>query len=281
VSTASQNSRPIGILDSGVGGLSILSELRRTLPQENFIYFGDTLHAPYGSRDEREIRDLIDQAATMLLRRCLKALVLGSSTITTVALDYLRATHSLPIVGTYPAVSLAVEATRSGVVGVLSTRATAQGELLEALIGRFATPTRVRVLKAWHNDLVPLIERGQVDTPAVRTILRKILDPLAHAGVDQLVLAATHFTFLRPIIITEFGDTFGFVDSAATVATDLTCLLDQRDLRTSDAGSGSTLFLFTGDPEQARAAVAILLNSAVSDNRIRAEELDVRSALSV
>jgi glutamate racemase len=277
--TSSQTTRPIGILDSGVGGLSILCELQRTLPQEDFIYFGDTLHAPYGSRDEGDIRDLIDQAASILLRHSPKALVLGSSTITTVALDHLRAIHSLPIVGTDPAISLAVEATRSPVIGVLSTRATAHGELLDALISQFARPAGVRVMKAWHNDLVPLIERGQVDTPAIRALLHELLDPLAQQGVDQLVLASTHFTFLKPIITAEFGSAFSFVDSAGTVATDVACLLDQRGLRNSGAGSGSTLYLFTGDTEHARTTVAALLNLAMPDNRIQKAALDVRSAL--
>jgi DNA-binding transcriptional LysR family regulator len=109
--------------------------------------------------------------------------------------------------------------------------------------------TGVRVMKAWHNDLVPLIERGQVDTPAVRALLHELLDPLAQQGVDQLVLASTHFTFLRPIITAEFGDAFGFADSAGTVATDVACLLDQLGLRNSGAGLGSTFYLFTGDIE--------------------------------
>ncbi len=272
------SSQPIGILDSGVGGLGILCELQRTLPQENFIYFGDTLHAPYGSRDEGDIRDLIDQAASILLHHSPKALVLGSSTITTVALDHLRAIHSLPVIGTDPAVSLGVEATRAGVIGVLSTRATAHGELLDALISRFAKPAKVRVMKAWHNDLVPMIERGQVDTPAIRALLHELLDPLAQQGVDQLVLASTHFTFLKPVITAEFGNTFGFVDSAAAVATDVARLLDQQGLRNSGAGSGSTFYVFTGDTEQARTTVTALLNLATPDNRVQKATLDVRSA---
>lgn len=278
MNTSPQNTRPIGILDSGVGGLSILCELQRTLPQEDFIYLGDTLHAPYGSRDEGDIRSLIDQAASILLRHSPKALVLGSSTITTVALDHLRAIHSLPIVGADPAVSLAVRVTRSRVIGVLSTRATAHGELLEALVSQFARPAGVRVMKAWHNDLVPLIERAEVDTPAIRALLHEILDPLAQQGADQLVLASTHFTFLKSIITAEFGNAFGFVDSAGSVATDVACLLDQQRLRNSGIRSGSTLYLFTGDIEHARTTVAALLNLAMPDNLVQKAALDVRSA---
>jgi len=269
-----QTMKPIGVLDSGVGGLSILGELRRTLPHEDFIYLGDTLHAPYGSRDAGDIRVLIERATAILLRHSPKAVVLGSSTITTFGLDHLRAIHSLPIVGTEPAVSQAVRATSSRVIGVLSTRATAHGDLLGALIEQFAKPAGVRVMKAWHDDLVPLIERGQIGTPAIRAVLHAVLDPLAHQGVDQLVLASTHFSFLRPIITAEFGDAFGCVDSAASVAADVTCLLDQQGLRNTSTGPGSTLYLFTGDIEQARTTMAALSQAAMADHLGQAVALD-------
>ncbi len=273
-----QASYPIGILDSGVGGLSILRALRQKMPQESFIYFGDSLNAPYGARNEAEILQLILQAADTLLRQRIKLLVLGSSTITSVALDDLVVRHTLPIVGTHPAVNLAVEATRSKVVGVLATRATAHGKLLDDLIACFAIPAGVRVLKTWHNDLVPMLERGETDTPALRVLLRGILEPLALAGVDQLVLASTHFTFLQPVIRSEFGDTFGFVDSAMTVALEVSAILDRKGLGISTEGTCTTAYLFTGNPEMARAAVAALLNSAALQDVTVAEELDVRSA---
>ncbi len=273
-----QASYPIGILDSGVGGLSILRALRQKMPRESFIYFGDSLNAPYGARNEAEILQLILQAADTLLRQRIKLLVLGSSTITSVALDDLVVRHTLPIVGTHPAVNLAVEATRSKVVGVLATRATAHGKLLDDLIACFAIPAGVRVLKTWHNDLVPMLERGETDTPALRVLLRGILEPLALAGVDQLVLASTHFTFLQPVIQSEFGDTFGFVDSATTVALEVSAILDRKGLGISTEGTCTTAYLFTGNPEMARAAVAALLNSAALQDMTVAEELDVRSA---
>lgn len=273
-----QASYPIGILDSGVGGLSILRALRQKMPQESFIYFGDSLNAPYGARNEAEILQLILQAADTLLRQRIKLLVLGSSTITSVALDDLVVRHTLPIVGTHPAVNLAVEATRSKVVGVLATRATAHSKLLDDLIACFAIPAGVRVLKTWHNDLVPMLERGETDTPALRVLLRGILEPLALAGVDQLVLASTHFTFLQPVIRSEFGDTFGFVDSAMIVALEVSAILDRKGLGISTEGTCTTAYLFTGNPEMARAAVAALLNSAALQDVTVAEELDVRSA---
>jgi glutamate racemase len=265
VGTSPQASDPIGILDSGVGGLSILGALRQAMPQESFIYFADSRNAPYGSRDEAEILRLIRQAADALLRRRIKLLVLGSSTITTVAKDDLGARHAIPIVGTYPAVDLAVGATRSKVVGVLSTRATARGRLLDDLIDRFAAPAGVRVLKAWHDDLVPMIERGETDTPALRAVVRGALEPLARGGADQLVLASTHFTFLQSVIRSEFGRAFGFVDSAATVAGEARALLDQEGLGLPAGPSGPTAYLFTGDLASARAAIGALLDAADLD----------------
>jgi glutamate racemase len=278
MSPSHQASYPIGILDSGVGGLSILRALQQEMPQENFIYFGDSLNAPYGARGEAEILHLVRQAADTLLRRRIKLLVLGSSTITTVALADLGTRHTVPIIGTDPAVDLAVEATRSKVVGVLSTRATAHGKLLDDLVAHLATPAEVRVLRAWHNDLVPMVERGETDTPALRAVLREALSPLALAGADQLVLASTHFTFLQPAIRSEFGDTFDFEDSAATVAGEVSAVLEREGLGIPAGASGSTAYLFTGDPGLARAAVAALLNSIASRDVTAAEELDVRSA---
>ena len=274
---AESNTLPIGILDSGVGGLSILNELRRTLPQERFIYLGDTLNAPYGSRDETEIRALVDRAAAMLYRRGLKALVLGSSTITTVALSYLQSRYELPIIGTSPAVKLAVEATKSGVIGVLSTRATARGELLAELIDEFATPAGVKVLPAWHDDLVPLVERGQVDTPAVQIVLDEVLSPLASVGVDQLVLASTHFTFLQPVIRARFGETFEFVDSAETVARDLNRVLQEQGLDIPSAEPGSVTYLFTGDLDEARSVLVSLLSHAKHQSFCSPVQLNVES----
>lgn len=153
--------------------------------------------------------------------------------------------------------------------------------MLETLVARFAKPANVRVLTAWHNDLVPLVERGEIDTPAIRNVLREILGPLAEAGVDQLALASTHFAFLKPVIAAEFSDAFGFVDSAGTVAANVARLLEQRNLGNSSAGLGSALYLFTEDVKRARATVTALQNSIMPDGRIAAEDLDVRPALFV
>lgn len=207
----------------------------------------------------------------------IKLLVLGSSTITSVALTDLQSRFTLPIIGTDPAVDLAVDATRSKVVGVLSTRATAHGKLLNDLVARLATPKAVRVLRAWHNDLVPMLERGETDTPALRAILYHSLAPLAAAGADQLVLASTHFTFLKPTIQAEFGDVFGFVDSAETLTTEVATTLRREGLFVPAGEGGSTTYLFTSDLELARAAVVALLNSVPAVEVTVAERLVVRS----
>jgi glutamate racemase len=277
MSPAPLASYPIGILDSGVGGLSILRALQEAMPHEGFVYFGDSQNAPYGTRTEGDILRLIRQAADTLLQRRIKLLVLGSSTITTVALADLQSRITLPIIGTDPAVDLAVDSTRSKVVGVLSTRATAHGKLLDDLVARFATPKAVRVLRAWHNDLVPMLERGETDTPALRAVLREALDPLAAADADQLVLASTHFAFLKPAIQAEFGNTFGFVDSAETVTAEVAAALKREDLGTSAGEAGSTTYLFTGDLGLARAAVVALLSSVPSTPKAVAENLVVQS----
>ncbi len=142
---------------------------------------------------------------------------------------------------------------------------------------RFATPKGVRVLRAWHNDLVPMLERGETNTAAPRSILRDALSPLAAAGADQLVLASTHFTFLKPTIQAEFGDAFGFVDSAGTVTADVTTTLRREGLTTPAGERGSTTYLFTGDLELARAAVVSLLNSVPAAEVTVADKLPIQS----
>lgn len=280
MSSVPRTSYPIGILDSGVGGLSILRALQQAMPWESYVFFGDSRNAPYGARSEAEILRLIQQAAAMLMQRQIKLLVLGSSTITSVALTDLRSRLDLPIVGTDPAVGLAVDATLSNVVGVLCTRATANSKLLDDLVARFATPRGVRVLPVWNNDLVPMLERGETDTSALRAILREVLSPLVTAGADQLVLASTHFTWLKSAIRAEFGNVFSFVDSAATVAAEATAILGREGLAVSTEQCGSTICLFTGDLVLARTAVAALLNSDPASEAIAAQTLLIQSASS-
>ncbi|SEJ02157.1 glutamate racemase [Deinococcus reticulitermitis] len=254
------SAQPIGVFDSGVGGLSVLAELRQALPNEDFLYLADTAHVPYGSRSDEEIRDLTARAVAELCRRGVKAVVVACNTASAFSLTHLRARHALPIIGLVPAVKPAVKATKSGVVGVLATPGTGRGTLLRDVIREFAEPAGVRVLTAVSTALVPLVEAGKADSEEARATLREVLAPVAGAGADQLVLGCTHYPFLRASIEAEFGSTFTLVDSGAAVARHTRNVLAERGLLHTEAREGRVTYLVTGDPQAARPVFAALLS---------------------
>lgn len=256
---------PIGVFDSGVGGLSVLRELRREMPHADFVYLADSAHVPYGTRPDQEICDLTAQAVAWLHAQGVAGVVDACNTSSAFSLDYLRAHYGpqFPIVGLVPAVKPAVKATRSGVVGVLATAGTLRGTLLSDVIAQFAVPAGVEVHTITSPDLVPLVEAGQADSPQTRQVLRELLTPLAQTGADQLVLGCTHFPFLAGAIRAEFGDTFGLLDSGAAVARRTREVLEKIG-NFPDQGAGRVRYFATGDPQRAASVMSGLLGEAVT-----------------
>ncbi|CAM3649849.1 glutamate racemase [Deinococcus frigens] len=249
---------PIGVFDSGVGGLSVLGELRRLLPHENFIYLADTAHLPYGARPGEDIRALTGGAVSELHSRGVKAVVVACNTASAFSLENLRARFEMPIIGLVPALKPAVAATQTGVVGVLATPGTLRGTLLQDVIHTFADPAGVRVLTAVSAELVPLVEAGQADSEQTRAVLRETLSPLAGAGADQLVLGCTHYPFLANSIRAEFGNTFALLDSGAAVARHTRNVLQNAALLSDHQQQGEVSYLVTGDVKAARPVFAAL-----------------------
>ncbi|WP_104989792.1 glutamate racemase [Deinococcus sp. NW-56] len=251
---------PLGVFDSGVGGLSVLSELRRVMPGQDFLYLADTAHVPIGGRPDEEIRDLTDRAVTALHARGAGGVVVACNTASAFSLTHLRERFGpdFPVIGLVPAVKPAVAATRTGVVGVLATPGTLRGTLLKDVIERFAHPAGVRVLTAVSAELVPLVEAGQAGGEQARAVLREVLTPLAEAGADQLVLGCTHYPFLAPSIRAEFGDTFTLVDSGAAVARHARNVLSASRRLREGTGDRHVTYLVTGDPEVSRPVIALL-----------------------
>lgn len=246
------------MFDSGVGGLSVLAELRRELPHEDFVYLGDTAHLPYGARPGEEIRALTEAAVTGLHARGVKAVVVACNTACAYSLEHLRARFDLPIVGLVPALKPAVAATRTGVVGVLATPGTLRGTLLQDVIRTFAEPAGVRVLTAVSAELVPLVEAGQAGGERTRAVLRETLTPLVEAGADQLVLGCTHYPFLAGSIRAEFGDALTLLDSGAAVARHTRNVLQGAGLLSGQQRRGAVSYFVTGDPVAARPVFAAL-----------------------
>jgi glutamate racemase len=209
--------RFIGVFDSGVGGLSVWREIARQLPHEDTLYLADQAHVPYGSRQLAEVREFSGRITRFLLDQGAKVIVIACNTASAAALHALRRTFpDVPFVGMEPAVKPAVERTRNGVVGVIATRATFQGELFASLVQRYADD--VRVLTQVCPGLVAVVEAGRLDTPETEALLRQCLTPLIEAGADQLVLGCTHYPFLRPSIERMVGAGVAVIDPAPAVA---------------------------------------------------------------
>lgn len=224
---------PVGVFDTGVGGITILHELLRELPDERFVYFGDTGNCPYGVRSEREIQDLTIAAARLLLDHGAKIIVVACNTASVSALKELRETFTLPFVGVVPAVKPAAERTRVGRVGVAATEASARGDYLKRLIAEHANGAEV--LAVGCPRLVTLVEAGQLDGPTVEAVIREDIAPLLEAGIDELVLGCTHFPALRSVFERVAGPGVEVIDSGAAIARQARRVLE-RDGMLASAG---------------------------------------------
>jgi glutamate racemase len=253
--------RPVGVLDSGVGGLSVIREIRRYLPHEDILYFADSGNCPYGVRPPAEIRDLAESAAAFLLRQGAKALVIACNTASTAAVAYLRELWpAVPIVGMVPAVKPAARMTTSGVIGVLATEATGQAPVLLDVIDRFASD--VKVLIAAPPGLVEAVEEGRSDSLETRAILEKAVEPMLENGADALVLGCTHFPFLRPALENILQGKMHLIDSGDAVARQTVRVLEAANLLHPQARPGRIFCYTSGDVALSRPVIAKLLNLA-------------------
>jgi glutamate racemase len=236
------NSSPIGIFDSGIGGVSVLRVIREVLPEENLIYFGDSAHLPYGEKTLEEIRKYSEEVTKFLLAQHCKIIVIACNTASAAALKHLRAIHpEVTFVGMEPAVKPAAEQTQSGVVGVLATTATFQGELFASVVERFAQS--VTVLRQPCPGLVQQIEAGKLETADTEKMLCVWLEPMIEKNIDTLVLACTHYPFVMPLLKKILGEKVRIIDPAPAVARRVKVLLEEGDMlkgeRQERSGSGS------------------------------------------
>ena len=191
-------SAPIGVFDSGIGGLSVWKELVSELPNESMIYVADSAHAPYGTKSRSFIIDRSRVITGFLTGRGCKLIVVACNTATGAAITTLRREFNIPFIGVEPAVKPAAMESRTGHIGVLATAQTFRGEHFKRSIGLWAHSVELHVRAG--TGLVELIENGMIDSPETRELLIKYLTPMVEAGIDQLVLGCTHYPFLIPII---------------------------------------------------------------------------------
>ncbi|SIS16497.1 glutamate racemase [Pseudomonas sp. A214] len=260
VVAASMTEAPVGVFDSGVGGLSVLGEIRRLLPNESLLYVADCGHIPYGEKTPEFIRQRCAIIANFLHHQGAKALVVACNTATVAGVADLRRDYPhWPIVGMEPAVKPAAAATRSGIVGVLATTGTLQSAKFAALLDRFATD--VQVITQPCPGLVELIEAGDLQSPALRQLLQGYVEPLLAAGCDTLILGCTHYPFLKPLLKHMVPAHISLIDTGAAVARQLQRLLAERGLLAAGPAS-ETRFWSSADPIHLRKILPTLWNSS-------------------
>jgi glutamate racemase len=252
---------PIGVFDSGVGGLSVLREIRRELPAEDLVYVADSGYAPYGDRPAGHVQSRAVAIVEFLIAQRAKAIVVACNTATGIAVDALRANFDLPIVAIEPAVKPAAAETRSGVVGVLATTQTLASEKFIKLLKTHAG--RTQVLSQSCSGLVEQVEAGDLTGPDTRTLVEQCVRPLVENGADTIVLGCTHYPFLRPLIQEAAGAGVTLIDPAVPVARELHRRLRAQGLLTQETRRGTEQFWTTGSAEQVRGVIGQLWSPGV------------------
>ena len=251
---------PVGVFDSGVGGLSVLKEIHTLLPNESLLYVADCGHIPYGEKSPGFIRQRCAVVADFFQRQGAKALVLACNTATVAGVADLRQLYpEWPIVGMEPAVKPAAAATRSGVVGVLATTGTLQSAKFAALLDRCAND--VRVITQPCPGLVELIETGDLHSDALFTLLKGYIEPLLAAGCDTIILGCTHYPFLKPLLSQMLPPSISLIDTGAAVARQLQRLLTEQDLL-AVGPSREPQFWTSASPERLGKILPVLWNKS-------------------
>ena len=229
--------RPIGIFDSGVGGLSVLRQVRKILPHEALLYVADQAHIPYGPRTLDEVRRFSSAITRFLVEQQAKIVVVACNTASAAALYHLRRKFpELYFVGMEPAVKPAAQLSRRGAIGVLATPATFQGELFASLLERFAQ--QVRVIEQVCPGLVEQVEAGELETEETMALLHNYLDPLLEQGVDVIVLGCTHYPFLKSAIERVIGSAARIVEPSEAMARQVRRVLMQQNWLNPGRASG-------------------------------------------
>ena len=236
----------IGIFDSGLGGLSVLRTLRKALPYESFVYLGDGARCPYGERSREEVLRFTEEAVERLLAEGCKLIVLACNTATAVAVKSLREKYpNIPFVGLEPAVKPAALTTKTGIIGVLATKRSLEGEHFRTTAAQYAD--KVQILTTVGEGFVEAVENNEEHSPAVEAMVRKVVEPLVQAGADKIVLGCTHYPFLQDIIERVAGEGVEIIESSEAVARRVGVLLDEYDMRAENGAAQECSYLSFAD----------------------------------
>ena len=239
--------RPIGIFDSGVGGLTIYEEIHRLLPHENIIYLADSKNAPYGEKSKEEIITISVKNTEFLLSHGCKLIVVACNTASTNAVKFLRANYDVPFIRVQPAIKPAALNSKTKVVGILATKSTLKSELLYETSQRFAQG--VEVVEKVGEGLVGLIESGKMHSSEMTDLLHKHVQPMLDKNIDHLVLGCTHYPFLTDQINQIVGDQVKIIDSGEAIARQTKVVLTEEKLINPELGEINRVFYTNKDPQ--------------------------------
>ncbi len=260
------NNRPIGIFDSGIGGLSVALSIRQALPHEDLIYLADSLYAPYGNKTAKTIQQRSAVMVDFLLQQNVKAVVVACNTATVSAIQSLRSRFTIPIIGIEPGVKPAIAATRSGVVGVLATEQTLMSQSFIQLADRFAAEAAIEIQPC--PGLVEQIENMNLKGAETEALVRQYLQPLLQKGADTIVLGCTHYAFLSPLIKKIAGDDVMIINTHTAVAKEVLRRVDEEKLATSRLEKGANFFWSSGDTILANRQFSHYWDESVSVSQI-------------
>ena len=256
--------RPIGVFDSGIGGLTVVRELVRQLPNESILYFGDTARVPYGSKSAETVGRYTDEAAALLRARDIKLLVIACNTATAHACEPLAARLPIPVVGVIePGARSAARATRTGRIGVIGTTGTIRSAAYDLAVRRRLPDARVYAQPC--PLFVPLVEEGWLDRPATRLIAEEYLEPLVGLDIDALILGCTHYPLLGPLIADIMGPGVSIVDSGEETATEVRSALERNEILRAASTPPTHTFLASDAPHRFREVGRRLVGAIVAE----------------
>ncbi len=247
---------PIGIFDSGIGGLTVVREVLKQLPDESIIYLGDTARVPYGTRGNKIITKFALQLVSFLIKQQVKVLVVACNTISAICLEEIKKISPVPVIGVItPAATVAAQSSTTKKIGVIGTNATISSKVYEKEI-KLINP-QLSVLTQACPLFVPLAEEGLTDHEATKLIAKEYLKKLSDSGIDTLILGCTHYPVLRDIIKESINPKIQLIDSASPTAKELKKILAEKSLE-SDNKKGKYKFLVTDAPNRVKTVAEIL-----------------------
>jgi glutamate racemase len=258
--------KPIGVFDSGVGGISVLQHIHALLPHEQLLYVADSKYAPYGNKTPAEIQSRCFEIADLLIAKGAKALVVACNTATAAAIDAMRAKYTLPIFGMEPAVKPAAKASKNGAIGVLATVGTLKSAQFAGLLESYGR--NVKVVTQGCVGLVECIERGELNSENTLGLLKQYSQPLLDEGTDTIILGCTHYPFVQPLIKKIVGEKVVLIDTGAAVAKHLQKRLSTLDLLSDNKQLAEVKFWTNSEAANAKQVIETLWGKRVKVARL-------------